>query len=193
MGDTSTEKALVDEIRLDYTAVDKFRVTPIMRQSLKLCNADDNQYITSTPTLCISHKPGYLRIDCNEIGFSEQDVAAIRDLGSQVESDRSLLPRILMILVGALLANFGVAVKVDVIDYLQSLARLQTMDFHKYLLLHIYEEIQDFVESREYSVSYVWPVICYTRADLPQESFQRSESVLFTQESEQKVTPLSLA
>ena len=40
-------------------------------------NADDNDYVCSDPTLKLTYKPGSLRIDCNEIGFTEQNVEAL--------------------------------------------------------------------------------------------------------------------
>jgi hypothetical protein len=40
-------------------------------------NADDNLYTCVTPTLRFSYKPGTLRIDCNEVGFTTESVEAI--------------------------------------------------------------------------------------------------------------------
>ena len=40
-------------------------------------NADDNSYTCSDPTLKLTYKPGSLRVDCNETGFTEQNVEAL--------------------------------------------------------------------------------------------------------------------
>ncbi|KAF2269756.1 hypothetical protein CC78DRAFT_452837 [Lojkania enalia] len=44
-------------------------------------NADDNSYNVSTPTLDITYDELRLRIDCNEVGFSKRNVAAICRIG----------------------------------------------------------------------------------------------------------------
>lgn len=40
-------------------------------------NADDNSYNTPTPTLSFSYTLGHLRVDCNEVGFTADNVEAI--------------------------------------------------------------------------------------------------------------------
>lgn len=56
-----------------------------------LQNADDSKFETPTPTLCFSYGPGYFRVDCNEEGFTEQNVRAICTLGgsTKIGSDQS--------------------------------------------------------------------------------------------------------
>jgi HSP90 family molecular chaperone len=49
-------------------------------------NADDNTYNTSTPTLSFSYKPGSLRIDCNEVGFTADNVEAICAINRSTKS-----------------------------------------------------------------------------------------------------------
>jgi hypothetical protein len=49
-------------------------------------NADDNYFTTSTPTLYITYTNRTLRIDCNEIGFSKKNVAAICRIGESSKS-----------------------------------------------------------------------------------------------------------
>ncbi|KAH8820670.1 hypothetical protein F5884DRAFT_745017 [Xylogone sp. PMI_703] len=44
-------------------------------------NADDNSYNVAKPTLTITYENRTLRIDCNEIGFSRKNVAAISRIG----------------------------------------------------------------------------------------------------------------
>jgi hypothetical protein len=51
-----------------------------------LQNADDNQYDGVVPRLCITYKPGSLRIDCNEVGFSDRNVEAICAIGGSTKS-----------------------------------------------------------------------------------------------------------
>ncbi|KAF2474923.1 uncharacterized protein BDR25DRAFT_255455 [Lindgomyces ingoldianus] len=40
-------------------------------------NADDNTYTCEHPTLSFTYRPGILRIDCNEVGFTSDNVKAI--------------------------------------------------------------------------------------------------------------------
>ena len=40
-------------------------------------NADDNTYTCANPTLSFSYRPGSLRIDCNEVGFTAEAICAI--------------------------------------------------------------------------------------------------------------------
>jgi hypothetical protein len=40
-------------------------------------NADDNTYTCEHPTLSFTYHPGSLRIDCNEVGFTPENVEAI--------------------------------------------------------------------------------------------------------------------
>lgn len=47
---------------------------------------DDNAYTVSTPTLNITYKNRTLRIDCNEMGFSKKNVAAICRVGRSSKS-----------------------------------------------------------------------------------------------------------
>lgn len=50
-------------------------------------NADDNAYeISVQPTLDISYRRGFLRIDCNEIGFSAGNVESICKIGSSTKA-----------------------------------------------------------------------------------------------------------
>ncbi|UPL03017.1 hypothetical protein LCI18_013951 [Fusarium solani-melongenae] len=52
-------------------------------------NADDNSYKVETPTLSISYSPGKLRIDCNERGFSKQNIEAICRICKITKSGKS--------------------------------------------------------------------------------------------------------
>ncbi|KAF2177739.1 hypothetical protein K469DRAFT_676716 [Zopfia rhizophila CBS 207.26] len=49
-------------------------------------NADDNSYNVPTPTLDITYNSRRLRIDCNEVGFSKRNVAAICRVGQSSKS-----------------------------------------------------------------------------------------------------------
>jgi hypothetical protein len=49
-------------------------------------NADDNNYTEPKPTLEISYTPGYLRVDCNETGFSPKNIEAICSIGSSTKT-----------------------------------------------------------------------------------------------------------
>ncbi|KAF2823081.1 hypothetical protein CC86DRAFT_409849 [Ophiobolus disseminans] len=51
-------------------------------------NADDNTYDVPTPTLSFSYAPGSLRIDCNEIGFTANNVEAICAINQSTKSDK---------------------------------------------------------------------------------------------------------
>lgn len=51
-----------------------------------LQNADDNAYDCEIPTLNITYRPGELRVDCNETGFSEANVKAICSIGASTKS-----------------------------------------------------------------------------------------------------------
>jgi hypothetical protein len=50
-----------------------------------LQNADDNAYQCQTPTFNLTYRPGSLRVDCNEVGFSDQNVKAICDIGESTK------------------------------------------------------------------------------------------------------------
>ncbi|CAO2650180.1 Nn.00g014720.m01.CDS01 [Neocucurbitaria sp. VM-36] len=50
-----------------------------------LQNADDNAYKCQTPTMNLTYRPGSLRIDCNEVGFSEENVKAICSIGESTK------------------------------------------------------------------------------------------------------------
>lgn len=56
-------------------------------------NADDNSYTSDTPTLYFetyrSENSPFLRIDCNEIGFSERNVKAICSIGQSTKTRQS--------------------------------------------------------------------------------------------------------
>ncbi|RSL54668.1 hypothetical protein CEP53_007386 [Fusarium sp. AF-6] len=52
-------------------------------------NADDNSYSVETPTMSISYSPGKLRIDCNERGFSKQNIEAICRICQSTKSGES--------------------------------------------------------------------------------------------------------
>lgn len=49
-------------------------------------NADDNSYTSKTPTLNFTYRKGYLRVDCNEVGFSPGNVRAICNIGDSTKS-----------------------------------------------------------------------------------------------------------
>ncbi|KAF1839660.1 hypothetical protein BDW02DRAFT_486530, partial [Decorospora gaudefroyi] len=51
-------------------------------------NADDNTYNTPTPTLSFSYAPGSLRIDCNEVGFTADNVEAICAINQSTKSNK---------------------------------------------------------------------------------------------------------
>ena len=45
-------------------------------------NADDNQYLGSeTPTICITVRPDIVKIECNESGFSRENIQALCRIG----------------------------------------------------------------------------------------------------------------
>ncbi|KAK4123606.1 hypothetical protein N657DRAFT_633852 [Parathielavia appendiculata] len=52
-------------------------------------NADDNNYNCPTPTLRFSYRPGSLRIDCNEAGFTEEKVEAICAINRSTKSGKT--------------------------------------------------------------------------------------------------------
>ncbi|KAM0617931.1 hypothetical protein ACHAP0_001196, partial [Verticillium nonalfalfae] len=52
-------------------------------------NADDNMYTADAPTLAISYRPGRVRIDCNERGFSRKNIEAICRICQSTKSGRS--------------------------------------------------------------------------------------------------------
>jgi len=52
-------------------------------------NADDNTYNCPTPTLSFSYKPGSLRIDCNEVGFTAENVEAICAISRSTKSGKT--------------------------------------------------------------------------------------------------------
>ena len=54
-----------------------------------LQNADDNTYENVTPTLSFSYKPGSLRIDCNEVGFTTKNVEAICAISQSTKSRKT--------------------------------------------------------------------------------------------------------
>ncbi|RYP53097.1 hypothetical protein DL768_001874 [Monosporascus sp. mg162] len=49
-------------------------------------NADDNTYECTTPSLNFTYKRGSLRVDCNEIGFTESNVRAICSIGESTKA-----------------------------------------------------------------------------------------------------------
>ena len=52
-------------------------------------NADDNTYADGTiPTLVMEMKGNRLFVRCNEVGFSEEDVRALCNLGKSKKRDR---------------------------------------------------------------------------------------------------------
>lgn len=52
-------------------------------------NADDNQYKCPRPSLAFSYKPGSLRIDCNEVGFTEENVEALCAISQSTKSGKT--------------------------------------------------------------------------------------------------------
>src|SRR6266480_3234757 len=52
-------------------------------------NADDNTYNCPTPTLSFSYNPGSLRIDCNEVGFTAENVEAICSISRSTKSGKA--------------------------------------------------------------------------------------------------------
>ncbi|EEY15701.1 conserved hypothetical protein [Verticillium alfalfae VaMs.102] len=52
-------------------------------------NADDNMYTADAPTLAITYRPGRVRIDCNERGFSRKNIEAICRICQSTKSGRS--------------------------------------------------------------------------------------------------------
>lgn len=53
-----------------------------------LQNADDNTYDGSIPVLNFTYQPGQLRIDCNEVGFTEDNVRAICNIGKSTKKGK---------------------------------------------------------------------------------------------------------
>jgi len=53
-------------------------------------DADDNTYNTPTPTLSFSYAPGSLRIDCNETGFTADNVEAICAINRSTKADKKI-------------------------------------------------------------------------------------------------------
>ncbi|XTI91300.1 hypothetical protein V2W45_716603 [Cenococcum geophilum] len=106
MDSEESPRALIERIRRENTlegTIGATRVVSFMRQSLKLVseqlynksthfllellqNADDNEYTCSTPTLCITHQPGSLCVDCNEVGFTARNVEAICTIGGSTKA-----------------------------------------------------------------------------------------------------------
>jgi hypothetical protein len=52
-------------------------------------NADDNTYNCPSPTLSFSYEPGSLRIDCNEVGFTAENVEAICAISRSTKSGKT--------------------------------------------------------------------------------------------------------
>ncbi|KAH8819773.1 hypothetical protein F5884DRAFT_849076 [Xylogone sp. PMI_703] len=52
-------------------------------------NADDNTYQSSCPTLNFTYKPGSLRIDCNETGFTAANVEAICAISQSTNANKT--------------------------------------------------------------------------------------------------------
>lgn len=52
-------------------------------------NADDNTYNCPSPTLSFSYKPGSLRIDCNEVGFTSENVEALCAISRSTKSGKT--------------------------------------------------------------------------------------------------------
>lgn len=53
-------------------------------------NADDNVYPKDRrPTLCFTYKPGSLRIDCNEVGFTPANVEALCAVSQSTKSGKA--------------------------------------------------------------------------------------------------------
>jgi hypothetical protein len=51
-----------------------------------LQNADDNTFNCKTPIVNFTYRPGSLRVDCNEVGFSEQNVRALCTIGESTKA-----------------------------------------------------------------------------------------------------------
>ncbi|KAF2114162.1 hypothetical protein BDV96DRAFT_577681 [Lophiotrema nucula] len=105
IGGPESARALIEKIRRENTlngALEGLGVGSIVRQSLKIIseklydksthfllellqNADDNEYTCASPTLRITYQPGSLRIDCNEVGFTEHNVQAICTIGGSTK------------------------------------------------------------------------------------------------------------
>jgi hypothetical protein len=49
-------------------------------------NADDNTYSCECPELNFTYKKGSLRVDCNEVGFTESDVRALCQIGKSTKT-----------------------------------------------------------------------------------------------------------
>ncbi|KAF2178732.1 hypothetical protein K469DRAFT_642268 [Zopfia rhizophila CBS 207.26] len=58
-----------------------------------LQNADDNTYNCPTPVLNFTYRPGRLRVDCNEVGFTEENVKAICTIGGSTKKGVSRASR----------------------------------------------------------------------------------------------------
>ena len=54
-----------------------------------LQNADDNIYTRSTPALNFIYKPGILRVDCNEDGFTAANIEAICDVHKSTKAGQN--------------------------------------------------------------------------------------------------------
>ena len=52
-------------------------------------NADDNTYTCANPTLSFSYRPGSLRINCNEAGFTAENVEAICAISRSTKSGKT--------------------------------------------------------------------------------------------------------
>ncbi|RFU23945.1 hypothetical protein B7463_g12390, partial [Scytalidium lignicola] len=72
-----------DEIRKDHSGMLNIISTDLYTSRARFLmeviqNADDNRYlVSSTPTLCISVSSQLVKIECNEIGFTEENVQAL--------------------------------------------------------------------------------------------------------------------
>lgn len=76
-------------IKGDSLASDLYDTPTRFLQEL-LQNADDNSYPENvTPTLKLTYRPGALRVDCNEIGFTAKDVEAICSTRQSTKSGRN--------------------------------------------------------------------------------------------------------
>jgi hypothetical protein len=51
-----------------------------------LQNADDNAFKGVTPTFSVTYRPGSLRIDCNEVGFTADNVKALCTIGQSTKA-----------------------------------------------------------------------------------------------------------
>ncbi len=58
-----------------------------------LQNADDNTYICETPQVRFTYGPGYFRMDCNEVGFTAENVRAISAICDSTKSGKNKLNR----------------------------------------------------------------------------------------------------